>query len=117
MLRKLSVVLSLVVVFSAAIPGRARSQDPPAVIRVQVRETPEVAIIRIRVPADVAPDSVDIVVNGRQVVVFARDREGRPLRSRIIRLRAPVVEEGAEADYEGSRWFVVTLRRAALPDA
>jgi HSP20 family molecular chaperone IbpA len=118
MLRKLSVVLSFVAAVSAAVPGRAHSQAPAVapVIRVQVRETADEAVLRIRVPASVAPDSVDVVVNGRQVVVLARDLEGRELRSRLIRLRAPVVEEGAEADYEGSRWFVVRLRRAA-PDA
>jgi hypothetical protein len=50
-------------------------------------------------------------------MVLARDTEGRVIRSQPVRLPAPVVEEGASADYDAEDALVMTFRKQAAAEA
>jgi len=92
------------------------SGSPPpasAALAVSVTETPDAVRLRISASGDVEPGSVEVRFTGRKVVVLARDSEGREIRSRSVRLPAPVVEDGASADYDADDALVMTLRKQA----
>ena len=117
MTRKGPFVLALVagvVLFAHAIDGRAADPEPIArsELAVRVSETPETVQLRILLPEDVPPGSVEVQLAGRDVVVTARGSGGRHLRSRSLWLSEPVVEDGAQADYEPDGSLTITLRRA-----
>jgi len=84
-----------------------------AALAVSVSETPETVRVRIQASGEVEPGSVEVRFGRRKVVVLARDTEGRPVRSRSLHLPAPVVEDGANAEYDDQDALVVTLPKQA----
>jgi HSP20 family molecular chaperone IbpA len=84
-----------------------------ATLSVSVSETPDAVRLRIQASGEVEPGSVEIRFGHRKAVVLARDAEGRPIRSRSLRLPAPVVEDGASADYDDQDALVMTLPKQA----
>jgi HSP20 family molecular chaperone IbpA len=94
-------------------PGSATPQDPSAPeFPVAVVETPDEVRLRMRVPMGIDPGSLDVVLNGRRVRVLAREAgTNRRIRSRELRLKAPAMEEGADAEYGADGWVTVRLRR------
>ena len=91
---------------SASDPGSASA---PAALTASVTDTPDAVRLRIQASGDVEPGSVEVRCAGRKAVVLARDAEGRAIRSQSLRLPAPVVEEGASADYDADGALVITL--------
>ena len=73
-------------------------------------ESPEGVELRVFLPEGVDPGSVRVQLAGRRIVVVARDAAGRHLRSRPVTVDTPVVEEGADAAWEGDGWLTITLR-------
>ena len=102
---------------SAGDPGAAPDDRGPApasaALAASVSETPDAVQLRIQASGDVEPGSVEVRFAGRKAVVLARDAEGRAIRSQPLRLPAPVVEEGASADYAADGALVMTLRKQA----
>ena len=99
-------------------PGRgisdARGSGPAAAaLAVSVSETPDAVRLRIQASGEIEPGSVEVRFAGRKAVVLARDAVGRAIRSQSLRLPAPVVEEGSDADYDADGTLVVTLRKQA----
>src|SRR4029453_4477155 len=82
-----------------------------------VSETPDAVRLRIQASGDIAPGSVEVRFAGRKAVVLARDAAGRAIRSHPVRLPAPVVEEGASADYDDEDALVMTLRKQSAAQA
>jgi hypothetical protein len=101
----------------ATAPGAAPDEGSPgpasAALATSVSETPDAVLLRIQASGDVEPGSVELRFAGRKAVVLARDAVGRAIRSRALRLPAPVVEEGSGADYDADGTLVVTLRKQA----
>jgi HSP20 family molecular chaperone IbpA len=104
---------SFLVALWIAYPGSATPQDPSAPeLSVAVVETSEEVRLRLRVPMGIDPGSLDVILNGRRVRVLAREAgTNRRIRSRELRLKAPAVEEGADAEYGADGWVTVRLRR------
>ena len=99
-------------------PGRsisdARGPGPAAAaLAVSVSETPDAVRLRIQASGAVEPGSVEVRFGRSKVVVLARDAEGRPIRSRSLHLPAPVVEDGASAEYDAEDALVMTLPKQA----
>ena len=86
-------------------------RTPP--LAVSVSETPDAILLRIQASRDVEPGSVEVRFAGRKTVVLARDADGRPIRSQLLRLPVLVVEEGSSAGYDADGALVVTLRKQA----
>jgi len=84
----------------------------PSELSVQVTEMPETVRLRVALPEDVLPGSVEVQLARRDVVVIARGNAGRQLRSRSFWLSETAVEDGAQADYEPDGSLTVTLRKA-----
>jgi len=82
-------------------------------IAVVVHETAAGARLRIHLPRDADPGSVEVQLDARTVRVVAADAGGKRLASEPIVLRHAVVESGATADYDGDGWLVIILRRAS----
>jgi len=68
--------------------------------------------LRVLLPEDVPPGSVEVRLAGRKVVVLARGIDGRQLRSRSLRLADAPVEGGAQADYQPDGSLTITLQKA-----
>jgi hypothetical protein len=103
-------------------PGRSISDargpgSAAAALAVSVSETPDAVRLRIQASGEIEPGSVEVRFAGRKAVVLARDAEGRAIRSHPVRLPAPVVEEGASADYDAEDALVMTLRKQAAQAA
>ena len=96
-----------------ATPGVRDPGPPSATLAVSVSETPDAVRLRIRASGAVEPGSVEVRFGRRKVVVLARDAEGRPIRSRSLHLPAPVVEDGASAEYDAEDALVMTLPKQA----
>jgi hypothetical protein len=98
-------------------PGAAPDTPDPhpasAALAVTVSETPDAVRLRIRASGAVEPGSVEVRFGRRKVVVLARDAEGRPIRSRSLRLPALVVEDGVSAEYDAEDALVMTLPKQA----
>jgi hypothetical protein len=93
------------------------SPDPaPAALAVSVSETPNAVRLRISATGDIEPGSVEVRFGGRKAIVLARDAKGRAIRSRPVRLPAPVVEDGASASYDAEDALVMTLRKQAAAE-
>ena len=75
-------------------------------------ETPGAVRLRVQLPEDVEPGSVEVQLAGREVAVVARSASGEQLRSESHRLTEPAVEDGAEADWEPDGSVTITLPRA-----
>jgi HSP20 family molecular chaperone IbpA len=84
-----------------------------ATLTVSVSETPETVRLRVQASGDIEPGSVEVRFGRRKAVVLARDAEGRPVRSRSLHLPAPVVEDGANAEYDDEDALVLTLPKQA----
>lgn len=100
--------------WSTSSPGAADDHGPgptSAALVLSVSETPDAVLLRIQASGDVEPGSVEVRFAGRKTVVLARDAMGRPIRSQLLRLPEPVVEEGASADYDSDGALVMTLRK------
>ena len=91
---------------SAAVAGATGSAE----LRVVVSEQPGLVRLRVLLPDDVPPGSVEVQVAERTVVVLGRGTDGTRRRSRRLQLFQPVVEEGARAEYEPDGWLTITLR-------
>lgn len=98
----------LVPVLLALLGGAAGAEDLRAVV---VEEDEAHAEVWVSMPPTVAPDSLEVQLAGRVVIVRARDTAGQVLRAAPLRLRGPVVEEGATAEWTGE-WLAITLRKA-----
>ena len=100
--------------WSTSGPGAADDPGPgptSAALMVSVSETPDAVLLHIQASGDVEPGSVEVRFAGRKTVVLARDTMGRPIRSQLLHLPEPVVEEGASADYDSDGALVMTLRK------
>ncbi len=114
-------VLVAAAVFLAAASLRA-ANDPDAdaerrPLHVEVRDGPAAVHLRIRLPADVDPGSVEILLSGDAVTILAREvTTGRRAYEQRVQIPgAPVRETGVTADSEGIEWLRVTLPRQAGP--
>ena len=97
----------------AAVAGAVeRVSDPPSRLPVLVIETPGAVRLRVQLPEDVEPGSVEVQLAGSEVAVVARSASGEQLRSESHRLTEPAVEDGAEADWEADGSLTITLPRA-----
>ena len=97
--------------------GRAAELPPlpdPELRAVIVEEDGDTVEVWIALPAGVDAGSVEVQLAGRVVAVRARDDEGRMLRSAPLQSRDAVVEDGAEARWEGA-WLVVELHKDTGP--
>jgi len=94
----------------------SRAADPESINRSElpllVTETPGMVRLRVLLPEDVPPGSVEVRLAGRKVVVLARGIDGRQLRSRSLRLADAPFEGGAQADYEPDGSLTITLQKA-----
>jgi HSP20 family molecular chaperone IbpA len=91
---------------SAAGPGATGSAE----LRVVVSEQPGVVRLRVLLPDDVPPGSVEVQLAGRSVIVLGQGIDGRRRRSRRLQLCQPVVEDSARAEYEPDGSLTITLR-------
>jgi HSP20 family molecular chaperone IbpA len=107
------VLACLIVAVPIAHPTAATPQEPSAPdLPVFVVETPAEVRLRLRLPSGIDPGSLDVVLNGRRVRVLAREAgTNRRVRSRELRLKAPAIEQGADAEYGADGWITVRLRR------
>lgn len=78
-------------------------------LAVEVVEQPGIVRLRILLPPDVPPASIEVQLGDRSIVVQGRDLSGRQLRSRRLKLSQPVVEAGATADYEPDGSLTIRL--------
>jgi len=84
-------------------PGREEPLD------VSVSETADAVEVRVFLAADLDPGSVEVQLGDRQVVVVARDADGRRRRSRPIPVSDPLEEGDSRADYGPDGWLTVTV--------
>ena len=87
--------------------SRSRRQALP----VQVSETAATVRLRILLPENVPPGSVEVQLAGRKVVVLARTVHGKRLRSRSLRLSEEAVEDDAEADFAPDGSLTIVLQK------
>jgi hypothetical protein len=109
----LLLVASLAAAEDAAERGAVESR-----LRVVVSEAPGTVRLTIALTEDVDPGSVEVQIEGRTIVVVARDAGGRPVRSRPLRPVQEAVEEGAEATWDAdgrSLTITLTARRPGAP--
>ncbi|HXJ34046.1 MAG TPA: hypothetical protein VMS22_08390 [Candidatus Eisenbacteria bacterium] len=100
------------VMHAAADRAAAPKPSDEVALRVLVTEAPGIVRLRIMLPEDVPPGSVEVEIEGRSVVVLARRLDGRRLCSRRLRLSHAAVEAGAQADYEPDGSLTITFRTA-----
>jgi len=109
-----SALVARLVLLTSGVESRAA--DPESINRselpVLVSETPGMVRLRVLLPEDVPPGSVEVRLAGRKVVVLARGIDGRQLRSRSLRLADAPVEGGAQADYQPDGSLTITLQKA-----
>jgi len=106
-------VACLALVAHAGEPNVADSgSHEPSTLPVLVSETPATVRLRVLLPHNVPPGSVEVRLNGRKVIVLASTVGGRRLRSRSLRLSEEATEEGAAADYEADGSLTITLQKA-----
>ena len=114
-------VSAMVVLASARAGWGAVEAGPTEVrrpLRVEVYEGAVDVRLRIRLPADVDPGSVEITLSGSQLTIYARDATtGRRAYERHLVLNGPVRETGVRAESEGSHWLRVVLPRVSGPRA
>ena len=89
----------------------AASEPPSSVLPVETHESAANVRLRIRFPVAIEPDSVELELKGRAVVVRARSTEGADLASGVILLTDAPTEAGAEAKLEEDDLLVVTLQK------
>ena len=105
--------LVLAVLATTGRPARCNPVERPMRLPVLVTETPRAVRLRIQLPEDVDPGSVEVQLAGREVAVVARSASGEQLRSETQRLSEPAVEDGAQADWEPDGTMTITLPRAS----
>jgi hypothetical protein len=97
----------------AAVAGAVEgASGPPSRLPVLVTETPGSVRLRIQLPEDVEPGSVEVQLAGSEIAVVARNASGEQIRSESHRLTEPAVEDGAEADWESDGSMTITLPTA-----
>jgi hypothetical protein len=104
------VILTHVAGSSAAPFGSIGAIELPVV----VSERPGVVRLRVLLPDDVPPGSIEVQVAGRSVVVLGQTVGGGQRRSRLLRVSQAVVEEGAQAALESDGSLTVILRGSAV---
>ena len=80
----------------------------PFELPVMVEEHPGLVRINVALPPGVSPDSIEVQVDGRDLVVLG-SRHGLPVRSRPMRLSHPMIARGAQVDFESDGSLTVTL--------
>ncbi len=115
-------VVSVMVLLASARAGWALVESAPTelrrLLRVEVYEGAAAVHLRIRVPADVDPGSVEILLSGTDLTIYARDAAtGRRSYERRLVLTGMVRETGVRAESEGSQWLRVVLPRLTVPRA
>lgn len=102
---------------AAGDPGDAADDHGPgsasAALAVSIAEMPDAVRLHIKAFGGVEAGSLEVRLSGREIVVLARDAEGRPIRSQSLRIAGPVVEEGSSAEYDADGTLVMTLRKQA----
>jgi len=88
-----------------------RVPEPSPALPVQVTETPATVRLRVLLPDNVPPGSVEVQLAGRKVVVLARTVHGKRIRSRALRLSEEAVEDDAEADFSPDGSLTITLQK------
>ena len=88
-----------------------RVSEPSPALPVQVTETPATVRLRVLLPENVPPGSVEVQLAGRKVVVLARTVHGKRLRSRSLRLSEEAVEDDAEADFAPDGSLTIVLQK------
>jgi HSP20 family molecular chaperone IbpA len=92
------------------------AQEPSVRLPVETRESDGNVRLLIRLPADVQPDSVELQLAVREIVVLARRTGGEEVRSGVILLGAPPSEDGVAAEVGDDGLLTVTLpKRPAEP--
>jgi hypothetical protein len=87
-------------------------------LRVEVSEGAQNVSLRIRLPADVDPGSVEILLSGSDLTIYARDAiTGHRAYERHLILNSAVRETGVRAETEGRHWLRVVLPRISGPRA
>src|SRR5215831_15583080 len=109
----------LILGFLVVLAGAVSTAGAPAqtegslatVLPVETHESAESVRLRIRLPPEIEPDSVELELKGREVVVRARSSGGGDLRSGVIVLDEAPTEDGADAQLEDDGLLVVTLQK------
>lgn len=87
-------------------------------LRVEVYEGAAAVRLRIRLPADVDPGSVEVLLARSELTIYASDTSsGRRAYERHVTLNGPVAETGVTAETEGNNWLRVVLPRPTSPRA
>ncbi len=112
-MRTVPIVVVAGVILLAHADSWAADPEPviPSELPVQATETPQGIRLRVFLPEDVPPGSVELQLAGRDVVVIAQGSGGRALRSRSLWLSETAVEDGAQVDYEPDGSLTITLRK------
>jgi hypothetical protein len=111
--RSLAVGVATALLFGsgASLYARPDTESPRRRMTAQVVETEDRVEVHVRLPERVDPASLEVRLSGREVLVLARDQEGRRFRTPVLHLGSAAVEENASAFDEGGGWITVTLRR------
>jgi HSP20 family molecular chaperone IbpA len=96
-------------VLAAAAAAAPVEPGPGAMLDVTVSETAEAVEVRVFLASDLDPGSVEVQLDDSQVVVVARDADGRRRRSRPVKVSAPLEEGDSRADYGPDGWLTVTV--------
>jgi len=104
------------IVLLIAVLATALARAEPTAMPVVVIETAATVELRIRLGERIDPGSVEVEIAGRAVTIRARDAAGgnRVYERRFI-MHEPVVEEHAAAQYDGTAWLTVVLRKQSPP--
>ena len=111
-----SIVAALVAGIALLAHADERPGDKSPELPVQVTELATTVRLRIPLPDEVPPGSVEVQLLGRKVVVLARTLRGKRLRSRSLRLSEAVTEDSAQADYNSDGSLTITLQKAGQGD-
>jgi HSP20 family molecular chaperone IbpA len=106
-----SLVVALVAGVVLVAYADERVPEPSPALPVEVTETPATVRLRVLLPGNVPPGSVEVQLAGRKVVVLARTVHGKRIRSRALRLSEEAVEDDAEADFSPDGSLTITLQK------
>ena len=83
-------------------------------LRVEVTEHTSEVVLRIRMPMDADPGSVEVLLSGSDVTIRARELgAGRRRYQQRVSLSGPVSEHDVTAETEGLEWLRIVLPRSA----
>ena len=109
--RTASLVAALVAGVVLVARADERASKPAPALPVEVTETPATVRLRVLLPDDVPPGTVEVQLAGRKVVVLARTVHGKRVRSSSLRLSEEAVEDDAEADFAPDGSLTITLQK------